>query len=351
MKLKSQERIRMLISPIIRNRVLYICLHAEQSFYGTFLADTLEIKKDIITGIYDDELSKTVFDNIKDYIEENKEKYDSLVLDFDKLKSVQKNLDSIISSIIKLVNTTVLVNIHHIIIHKLSLEEYTSINNLNDVYYKYFYIQDSSNLSIELDIRSVFEVEFGEKLADITTKNSLQLHHSSSVYLTQFIDIKKLIVSHKYFFIYSLYWLSLDMLYNDKKSWNVKKRDNKVLVCQNLNSSFITSILSSFLLIDLITLDHIGPINKVYNEIEKKFSSKYEYIIVSDVVCLGTEVRIAKNLIEFSGGKYIGNVCIIRIMTMLEIHRYKDTASIFEITDKNNPINFKIETALTINNG
>lgn len=140
----------------------------------------------------------------------------------------------------------------------------------------------------------------------------------------------------------------MDMLNNDEKSWNVKKKNNKVLVCQNLNSSFIASILSSFLLIDLITLDHIGPINKVYNEIEKKFSSELEYIIVSDVVCLGTEVRIAKNLIEFSGGKYIGNVCIVRIMTMLEKDRYKDTESIFEISKDNNPLDFKILTALDI---
>jgi hypothetical protein len=130
------------------------------------------------------------------------------------------------------------------------------------------------------------------------------------------------------------------------RSWVIEKGSKTTLLCQNLNSSFIASIISSFLLLDVITLDHIGPINKVYNEIDRKINHGEEYLVISDVVCLGTEVRIAKNIIEFSGGKYVGNICLIRILTMELEERHRDVESVFEITKTNNPIHFKITTAL-----
>jgi len=63
---------------------------------------------------------------------------------------------------------------------------------------------------------------------------------------------------------------------------------------------------------------------------------------------MGTEVRIAKNLIEFSGGTYLGNVSVVRINTVLNKDYFKDVESVYEVSKNNNPIKHKILTAFDI---
>lgn len=342
----------MLISPIIINKVLYVNLHAEQSFYGTFNADNLEISKNLITGIYVEELNLTVLDNVLKYVKKNKKYFDVLVLEFQKLITAQKNLDGKLIELKNEIKFTILKNINSVIIERLNLNTYINYfgNKPKANFYATFLLNEETDEKLKLvnEIKSVFDNEFKVKLDIITTKNKIKkIHHSSSVYLSNFIDVKQLIVNYKSLFYYSCYWLAIEMITrNPKRNWVIEKGSKTTLLCQNLNSSHLASILSSYLLLDIITLDHIGPINKVYNEIDKKINHGEEYIVVSDVVCLGTEVRIAKNIIEFSGGKYLGNVSVVRIMTMKLEERYPDTASVFEITKSNNPINFKITTAL-----
>jgi hypothetical protein len=90
----------------------------------------------------------------------------------------------------------------------------------------------------------------------------------------------------------------------------------------------------------LLVFDKIGPITKLYNKLENHNFDKRKYIIVSDLVCLGTEVKITKSLIEFSGGQYLGNVSLIKIETLaredLQLDNIDRTISIFSINRENN---------------
>lgn len=342
----------MLISPIIDDEILYVNLHAEQSFYGTFYADQLEVSKNLITGIYAEELNITVLENVYEFIKRNTKKITAVVLEFQNLISAQKNLYELVNKIRNEKKFLILKNINSTIIEKLLLSDCLDYfgNDSKATLHEIFLLDEEtiSKKSLVKDIKKVFENEFISKLKVITIENEeKKIHHSSSVYLNKFIDVKKLVVDYKSLFMYSCYWLALDMnVLNRSRAWSIERGSNITLLCQNLNSSFIASQLSSYLLLDVITLDHIGPINKVYNEIENKIHHGEEYLVVSDVVCLGTEVRIAKNIIEFSGGKYIGNVCLIRVLTMELDEKFRNIESVFEITKNNNPIDFKITTAL-----
>lgn len=115
-------------------------------------------------------------------------------------------------------------------------------------------------------------------------------------------------------------------------------------------------MLSKLLKLDILVFDKIGPINKLYNKLEKHNYENKKYIVVSDLVCLGTEVKITKNLIEFSGGKYLGNVSLAKIETLtredLDLDSIDRTISVFSITDKNNvELNYYIYTNLKKLNG
>ncbi|MBS7233060.1 hypothetical protein KHA90_18720 [Flavobacterium psychroterrae] len=99
----------------------------------------------------------------------------------------------------------------------------------------------------------------------------------------------------------------------------------------------------------LLILDKIGPINKLYSRLDNVINANRKYIVVSDLVCLGTEVKIVKNLIQFVGGKYLGNVSIIKTETLTpqDIKKKDSTLAVFSITKENNrELNFNISTNL-----
>ena len=125
---------------------------------------------------------------------------------------------------------------------------------------------------------------------------------------------------------------------------------------QSLTSTFVISILSKLLKLDILVFDKIGPITKLYNKLEKHNFENRKYIVVSDLVCLGTEVKITKNLIEFSGGKYLGNVSIVKIETLtredLRLENVDRTIAVFSVTENNNQeLNYFIYTNLKALNG
>ena len=111
-----------------------------------------------------------------------------------------------------------------------------------------------------------------------------------------------------------------------------------------------------FGILDILIFDKIGPITKLYNKLEKHNFENRKYIVVSDLVCLGTEVKITKSLIEFSGGKYLGNVSLTKIETLtrddLKLESVDRTISIFSISNRNNvDLNYYIYTNLKKLNG
>ncbi|UXD71085.1 hypothetical protein MUK51_07265 [Sphingobacterium faecium] len=136
-----------------------------------------------------------------------------------------------------------------------------------------------------------------------------------------------------------------------KYKWSKELKNNPILVSQSLTSTFIVSILSKLLKLDILVFDKIGPITKLYNKLEKHNFDKRKYIVVSDLVCLGTEVKITKNLIEFSGGEYLGNVSLVKVETLnrddLNLKNIDWTLSVFSITSENNQaLNYYIYTNL-----
>lgn len=176
-------------------------------------------------------------------------------------------------------------------------------------------------------------------------------HSSSSVYLSKWINIKKFISVDREFFLYAIYNLAIKTYLKWFKDLIPLDNESKpILICQNLNSSYITSILSTLLRSDIVILDQIGPINKMYSTLDSKIENNKKYIVVSDLVCLGTEIKIAKSLIEFLGGRYLGNVSIVRIQTIDPVFRSFDDAECVFVVDKENnkEIGYKISTALDL---
>ncbi|WP_027395419.1 hypothetical protein [Aquimarina latercula] len=338
----------MIVSLIETPNYSYINLHAEEVISSNYLNDDNQ-------GIYILSLQFETVNRLFNFLKQSSAQSNNLVLDFKNIQNVQSNIIDKIIEIRDLGYKLVLMNISEKLIKPLALNTIeNSKNKLTDDEYTIFYFfseQESDLYQINIESGNIFYYEFKKRLIKYIDEYN-KPHASSFVYLHSFIDLKKFISFETPFIYYALYRLAIKI----KKNWESNLKDEPILVGQSLTSTFIVSVLSKLLKLDILVFDKIGPINKLYNKLEKHNYENKKYIVVSDLVCLGTEVKITKNLIEFSGGKYLGNVSLAKIETLtredLDLDSIDRTISVFSITDKNNvELNYYIYTNLKKLNG
>lgn len=326
----------MIISHIETPFYNYFNLHAEEVISSNYLNDDNE-------GIYISSLQFETVNRLFNYIKKiDFKSQNNIVLDFNHIEHLQPNILKKIIEIRELKFKLTFLNVSSNIIEALSLDNIVNTKNLKNVKNGfdifYFFTDINSDLyDVEIKNYKIFEDEFKKVLKDKNYVVKYDKPHSSSfIYLSSFIDLKKFISNERPFIYYALYRLAIKI----KSKWEIELKDKPILVGQSLTSTFIVSVLSKVLKLDILVFDKIGPITKLYNKLEKHNFENRKYIVVSDLVCLGTEVKITKNLIEFSGGKYLGSVSIVKVETLtrddLKLENIDRTISVFSITDKNN---------------
>jgi len=319
----------MIVSKIVTEQFIYISLHAEEVVSSNFLEEDNR-------GIFEDRLQILTLERVIKSLPENGSDT-NLVLDFQNLYACQQNLNSLIFKIKHQGYKILLINIADGVYKSLSLDAVNNTKNVHieGVYLKYFLFEDSSDAFTDLafSIPDLFDETFKSSIKKYIDRHD-KPHTSSYVYLTSYVDIKKFLSYEKELMLYSLYRLAMRV----KNKWKSEITKEPILICQSMTSAYIVSILSNLLKLDILILDKIGPINKLYNRLDKAISDKRKYIVVSDLVCLGTEVKIVKNLIQFTGGSYLGNVSLIKVETLSnsDILSRDATISIFSIKKSNN---------------
>ncbi|MDF7817937.1 hypothetical protein P1X15_10035 [Runella sp. MFBS21] len=348
----------MIISKITSQNFIYYNLHSEEVVTSNFIEENN-------SGIYCDRLQISTIQRVVEDIEQQ-EGIKNIVLDFNNIEAIQSNLGNYIIPLKNNGFAIVLTNILEKLVADMGFFSLSNPNNLqkkqpsndrqfettntNQSVFKKFYLFEANNnfLNENFIPNKIFNKHFKNILKKYIEINE-KPHTSSFVYLKSFVNIKKFISHEKSLSILSIYKLALKI----KKEWGKEIEKKPILICQSLNSSYIVSILSSLLKLDILILDKIGPINKLYTRLGNSISNERKYIVVSDMVCLGTEVKIVKNLIEFIGGKYLGNVSIIKAETLKksDISRKDATLSVFSIDKTNNKeLNYYITTELEFTN-
>lgn len=331
----------MIISKLINQDYIYINLHAEQVITANYLESSRE-------GINVRELNLTTVQNVMADLQENKEVLPKiLVLDFSLLAFIQPNIKS---NFIELKKTydLIFVNIEAKIIEDIGFDSITNPNNIleGSIFRKFFFFEENKAevVGLRIDEESLFTESFKEILKKYKVQDKNLRHTSSFVYISSYIDIKKIITYERNLMLFAIYKLALKI---SSEYIQTNEGSSVKLVCQSLNGAFITSILSTYLNLDVVIFDKIGPINKLYSRLNKVIEEDAKYVVISDLVCLGTEVKIVKNLIQFLGGKYLGSISLIKVETLKTIKKEDMTTAIFSINRKNNKeLGYSINTNL-----
>lgn len=345
----------MIISKLNAENFIYYDLHSEEVITSNFIEENNN-------GVFCDRLQSTTLERIIKDVESSDKSQKNILFDFKHIEGDQPNINKYFTELKKKGYLLAFCNITEELINNFGFDSISNSNNIkkdltffdkgtlkprNKNGFKLFYLFEATNnfVPIDFNINKVFIKEFLTKLKPYSQSHD-EPHTSSYVYLESYINIKKFISEQKSLCIYSIYKLALKILkewrengpipfYEEGKNLEYK---SPILVCQSLNSSYITSILSNMLKLDIVILDKIGPINRIYSSLNKNIIENRNYIVVSDLVCLGTEVKIVKNIIEFLGGKYLGNVSLIKTETLKknDIKRKDTTIAVFAINNTNN---------------
>jgi len=361
----------MIVSKFYTDGFIYYDLHSEEVITSTFI-------EDVNLGIYCDRLQSLTMERIlADINKEGTQKVNNLAFDFTNIVAVQTNINSYFTSLKSQGFSIVLVNVTEDIVNNLGYDSIVNAENRKSkiVFFDkttlgplkkegysrfYFFENDNNFFPSKFRIDVVFRELFKNKLLSYCEPHD-QRHTSSFVDVSSYINIKKFISFDNEFCLYSIIRLSTKALKEWRQSApippyfpDVKNEiSTPVLVCQSLNSSYLVSVISNLLKLDVLILDKIGPINKIYNSMNKSIIQDRSYIVVSDLVCLGTEVKIVKNIIEFLGGHYLGNIALIKTETLKksDISKKDATVAVFSIDRSNNKeLEYFISTNLECNN-
>lgn len=133
---------------------------------------------------------------------------------------------------------------------------------------------------------------------------------SSGIYSNMSLDYKKVFEAQKDF------WFIIYELYNEIHCIEEKQKFD-FLVAASKNAIALTAILGSLLRKRAIYHTNIGQkyvkqkfTDKVENKIDAVQKAK-KYLMIFDVICLGTEARILNGIINALGGHLIGAVGIV----------------------------------------
>ena len=324
----------MIFSKIIYNNTVYYDLYAEQCLNN--------MNEDRV--VYALSVNKTSLDEICDDIQSEK-RCNVFVLECENVESFQLNtLEKRMGELFKDGKTIVFANAKEGLLASMAICSVFEAENSKYKHngsYNWFVLKQGVDCNSLYSTAHTFLNLFTAKLKKYSSglEEGNREHTSSSVELTSYIDIKKLMIQERAFMLYAIYRLAMKV----KAHW-LKGEKKPFLVCQSLNGSYIASVLSVLLDLDLYVLDQVGPINKLYRSLGAKVKANEDYIVISDMVCLGTEVKSVKNIIEYLGGNYVGNATIVRTKC---VRIFDNTEEVFVIDENNcQELNYKIITAI-----
>lgn len=179
-----------------------------------------------------------------------------------------------------------------------------------------------------------------EYIDDRSDKPEKQYSHSSNVNLPKYINIKAFIEEKEISF------LGLYLLFKKAEQMNLfRNKDNQpLLFFSSMAGSYLASIISKLAKVNMVFLNHLGPKQKLYRELHKEqLLEDRDYLIISDVVCLGAEIERAKTLIEHAGGKLKGILSIVSV-EVVSNRLDKNIISLLTLTRDNNTIKYQIIT-------
>lgn len=154
-------------------------------------------------------------------------------------------------------------------------------------------------------------------------KGNLKYLESSNVYINKYINVKSLFLNRNYMIL-----VIKDLKELIKKEFKSILQEMVLLGVSN-NGIILANLLSYELQIPVQSLNRLGPVYCLDKKIDRnnQFSNK-KYVLVSDVVCMGGEYKMAQGIVDILGATLLGGVCVVKIR---DVYRNKIENNVFAL--------------------
>lgn len=338
----------MLYSKLIQGDTLYVLLHAEQVFQNF---DKFDDK----LGYWTSELTRSTIERVADGIKQI-ENIISIIIDCYELDENHNSLNEL-SIIIEYCTekkiSISMIRVSESLYGKLQMHKIKSDFDLKESHTKinqttHFNLYSNLNIKVDSFDDLIFSLYSNilleeKKLYAEDRKKDKQYSESSNVLLPKYLNIKRFIEDKEISFL-GLYLLCKKTI-KEGLIPDIKVDNRPVIVFPSITASYLASIFAKIACCDIAYRDHIGPKNKIYRTIQKGiFKESKKHLIISDVVCMGTEIQITKNIIEHEGAKIEGVLSIIDVKVTDKTPINKVISLIVLTKNNNKGINYKIKT-------
>lgn len=262
-------------------------------------------------GNYQNEsfLSDEFVEKLGEYLENiyNENIGKTLILDFQNIGSCNRAFKDYNSKIF--LKQLVFANIKASAVIKERIEESLKKLNIEAKNDYLFFSLDKYRIGYAANIN--FKTNYEKKIVEIFRENNVITNNtgesdfldSSGIYSTAYIHIKRIFYSfHDYLYIiYKLAEKIADM--------NIDKID--AIISTSKTGGIVASLVGNLLGIKVVHCLGLGPKNIMPIEtINEKLRKGRNYFLVSDFICLGTEIKIINTIMMCSKARLIGGVSI-----------------------------------------
>lgn len=351
----------MLYAKLIADDTLYIFLHAEQVYrnftlcdkdLGYFNNNSLMYSSDDILGYSSNKLTEDTICDVCNYFDNNKTP-NNIIIDCAEIKEAH-NITGWIKKITQYCTDhkkkLAFCRMSEDLYCEARIDGYKDLSKRHNKKAKLYNLCNSGCTKKSINDDCIYDI-YKQIITKKTKSNYIikrsgknSYSYSSNVQLPKYINIKAYIEQKEIVFL-GMYLLC-------KKAYNKKligHGKQPLLFFSSMAGSYLASVFSKLACIDMVFLNHLGPKKKLYRELHKEqLIADRDYLIISDVVCLGAEIERAKTLIEYVGGNLKGilSVVLVDVVSQRPIMKENDIDKIalLTLTKKYNTINYQIKT-------
>lgn len=161
-------------------------------------------------------------------------------------------------------------------------------------------------------------------------EGNLKYLESSNVYVNKYINVKSLFLNYNYMIL---------VIKGLKKLIKAKFKSDlsdSILLGVSNNGIILANLLSYELQMPVQSLNRLGPVYCLAKQLERNSQfNNNKYILISDVVCMGGEYKMANGIVDILGSKLLGGICVVKIR---DVYRNQKESNVYALLDDINSL-------------
>lgn len=292
----------------VKKKMIYSYKFDNDSIYIPIHLNVIFNSKTLV--FHQDDISSDLAREIYEFLKEQKEKY--IILDFNRIAMISSRSFEIYAHLIKSGYEILFINLFNAcksILQEDDIKEYIEDDkqSSNNFLYSKDFSKTRKEVYCKYECDNQINIATSKIIAEYLFNNKYDEYkklESTNVYSNMYFNVKSIFYD-THILTLTIYKLCQIIM----SRFNLSNID--YFISASHNGSVISSLVAHVLDKEYLYLINLGPQLNLHNkEIINEIKKDKNYIFIYDFICLGTEIKIAKTIIELKEANLIGAIGI-----------------------------------------